>query len=100
MNASDAQVKLPSILDHIDLPGFSGSFEDILTADAETPSDALRLASVARHLLGEAIQGMPKGDNPSIFALYAWAHLTQAITALENSTGEAALSTVTTGQAN
>ncbi|MEQ1945165.1 hypothetical protein ABMA32_22360 [Mesorhizobium sp. VNQ89] len=100
MNAADAHVKLPSILDHIDLPGFSGSFEDILTADADTPLDALALVSVARHLLTETIQATPKGSNASIFALYAWAHISRAVEALERSTGEKAISTITTGQAN
>ena len=100
MNANEADVKLPSIADHIDMPAFSGSFADILTADAETPSDALALISVARHLLTETIHATPKGSNASIFALYAWPHITRAVTALEISTGEKAISPITTGQAN
>ncbi|MEQ1941493.1 hypothetical protein ABMA32_03625 [Mesorhizobium sp. VNQ89] len=100
MNAADAKIKLPSIQERVDFPAFNSTFEDILTADADTPSDALALVSVARHLLTETIQATPKGSNASIFALYAWAHITRAVEALERSTGEKAISTVTTGQAN
>jgi hypothetical protein len=100
MNASDARLKLPSILEHVDVPSFNMNFADILTADAETPSDALALISVARHLLTETLHATPKGSNASIFALYAWAHISRAIVALENTTGEKALSPITTGQAN
>ena len=100
MNAADATLKLPSILEHLDMPSFSMNFDDILKSNAETPSDALALVSVARHLLTETIHATPKGSNASIFALYAWAHISRAIVALENATGEKAISPVSTGQAH
>ena len=100
MNASNATVRLPSILEHLDVTAFNVNFADILTSDAETPSDALALISIARHLLTETIHATPKGSNASIFALYAWAHINRAVTALETATGEKAISSITTGQAN
>ena len=93
-------VKLPAVTEHIDMPTFTREFDSILTAEAETASDALAFVSIARHMLTETIQATPKGSNASIFALFAWAHLSRAVEALERTTGEKAMTPTNTGQAH